>query len=163
VEDARATVHEVADEYRFSTKRMRVNRTAGKSRSTGRDRRDFVTQLTEQCFQFVAAAVYVPDDVERAVFVALVVVKRHALDRRGFHFLRTLQYENVPEALFGKTPHGPAQLRMLLANHVRAKCTFVSQSIALMADLFGHVQHHGDREAMVLSGEGNERPASFRL
>src|SRR5262249_47865539 len=77
LEDTRSTVHEVAHEHRLSAQRVCVNRTTGKSRSTWRGRREFVTQLTEQCFQFVAAAVYVPDDVEGAVFVALVVIKRH--------------------------------------------------------------------------------------
>jgi hypothetical protein len=162
-ENARATVHEVADEHRLSAQRMRVHRAAGKCRAIRRGPRDFVTQLTEQRFQFLAAAVNVPDDVEGTVLMALVVVERHSFDVCRLHFLWAFQHEDVPEALFGESTEGPAQLRMLLANYMRAKCTFISQPIALVADLFRHVQHDSDRKAMVLPGEGDERLASFRL
>lgn len=38
-----------------------------------------IAQLPQEFFEFIAAAVNVADDVEWAVLVALVVVKRHAL------------------------------------------------------------------------------------
>jgi hypothetical protein len=163
VEDAWPTVHEVADEDRFPAQRMRIHRAAGQSGSTRRDRRDFVTQLTQQGLQFVAAAVNVSDDVDGAVLVAFVVVERHALDPCGFHFLWALQHEDVPKALFGQTTQGPAQLGLLLANHVAAEVALVTEPIPLLTDLLGQVQHDGDRKAVVLPGEGDERLARFRL
>ena len=64
---------------------------AGRRLDGGRDR---VTQLPQQSFQFVAAAVDVADDVERAVLVAFVVLQRHPLDRGGFDLLGGLQHED---------------------------------------------------------------------
>src|SRR5262245_21424352 len=45
VKDARATIHEVADEYRFSSHRMGVHRATCENRRTGDNRFDLISQL----------------------------------------------------------------------------------------------------------------------
>src|SRR5262245_47919147 len=104
IEDVRATVHEVADEHRLPAQRMRIDwPTTERPQPSRYSGRDLVTQLTQKSYQFITAAMKIPNDVEGAVVVALVVVERYALNRCGFDFLRVLQHEDVPEALFGKS------------------------------------------------------------
>src|SRR5207244_13109682 len=110
VEDPWAAINEVADENRSPTQRMPIDRPTDERRSTRREGRGLVTQPAQQGFPLIAAAVDIADDVERPVFMALVAVERHALDRGGCHFLRTLQDEGVPEALPAKAAQGAAQL-----------------------------------------------------
>ena len=43
-----------------------------------------IAEFLEQCFEFVATAVNVPDDIEWTVFIPLVVKQRHSLDCRCF-------------------------------------------------------------------------------
>jgi hypothetical protein len=105
----------------------------------------------------------IADNVEGTVLVAFVVVQWHSLDRGGIDLFGALQHEDVPEALFGEAPQRPPQLGLLLADHVEAEATLVAEPIALVADPLGQVQHDGDRKAVVLSGECDERLARFWL
>ncbi len=105
----------------------------------------------------------IADDVERAVLASFVVIQWHMFDGGRFHFLRSFQHEDVAESFFAEAAQGAPQLRVLLADHVRAEVALVTQPIALLTELFRHVQNNGDREAVVLPGEGDERLARFRL
>ena len=69
VEDAGATVHEVADEDRLAALGVGVGRRRRRGTARPGDRHDLVPEPPEQRLQLVAAAVDVADDVERAVLV----------------------------------------------------------------------------------------------
>ena len=81
VENPWATVHQIAEEDDLAALGMPVGAVApGRIVAVRCDR--LVAECLEQCFQFVAAAVQIADDVERPVVVPLVVPERRPLDRR---------------------------------------------------------------------------------
>jgi hypothetical protein len=105
----------------------------------------------------------VADDVEWTMLLPLVVVQRHALHRDGFNFLGRVEHKNVAKALFGKATQIPAQLRLLLANNVRAEVSLVTVPVSLLTNLLRQVEDNRDRQAMILSGKIDEWLASFGL
>ena len=122
-----------------------------------------VAQLLKKCFQLVATAVEISDDVKRPVIVPLVVPKWSPLDCGRLHLLRRVEEENVREALSLQPPHRPSQLRFLLANNMRPEIPILSAMVPLLADLLGQVEHQSDRKAVVFPSELHERLASFGL
>ena len=67
---------------------MLVNGTAGQCGSAGRIYADFVAELPQQFLQLIATAVDIADQVEWAMLVPLIVVKRNALQCYRFDFFR---------------------------------------------------------------------------
>ena len=105
----------------------------------------------------------IADDVERAVLVPLVVPQRHPLDGGRFDLFGALQHEDVAEAFPSEATERPPQLRLLLADDVGAEVAVVREPVALLADRLGQVQHDGDRQAVVLPGQLDQRLAGLGL
>ena len=120
VEDAGAAVHQVAEEDRLAAFGMDEGPVAPE-RIVAVQAGLHVPESREQFLQLVAAAVNIADDVERAVLVSLVVPERHPLDDRRLDLLGRVEHEDVPEALPMEPPERPPQLRLLVADDVRAE------------------------------------------
>ena len=86
----------------------------------------------------------IADDVERPVFVPLVVPKRGPLDDRRLDFLGRVEDEDVREAFPLQSPNGPPQLRLLLPDDVRPEVPVLPPPIPLLADLLGQIEDDGD-------------------
>ena len=120
IEDPGATVHEVAQEHRLATLGMDEGPVTPE-RIVAVQAGLHVAESSEESLQLVAAAVDIADDVERAVLVSLVVPERHALDGRRLDLLGRVEHEDVPEALPLEPPQRPSELRLLVADDVRAE------------------------------------------
>jgi hypothetical protein len=79
----------------------------------------------------------VPDDVEGAVFLPLVVPEWHPLDCGCFDFLGALQHEHMAKPFFSQATEGAAKLRVLLAYDVGAEIPLVPRAVPFLAELFG--------------------------
>ena len=83
VRRARAAINVVSHKDRFAAGR-------GNDCELAVGLRDGISQSREQCLKLIEAPVDVADDVERAVFVLLVVPKRFALDRQRLDLLQAV-------------------------------------------------------------------------
>ena len=106
---------------------------------------------------------HIADDVERPVFVPLVVPKRSPLDRRRFDLLGGIEDEDVREALPLQPPNGSAKLRLLLPDDVRPEVPVFPAAVPLFADLLRQVEDQGHRQAVVFPGKLDERLAGLGL
>ena len=163
VEDAGATVHEVAEEDRLAALGVGVQGAAGRGRPARCDRHGLVPEPPEQRLKLVAAAVDIADDVEGPVLARPVVPERHPLDGRRLHLLGRLHHEDVPEALLAQPPERPPQLRGLVADDVRAEVPVGPVPVPLLADPLGHVEDDRHRQAVVLPGQLDQRLAGLGL
>ena len=163
VEDPRATIHQVAQEDRLAALGMPID-PAAPDRIVFVAARSARSPAAEQGLQFVAAAVHVADDVERAVLVPLVVPQRHPLDRGRLDLLGRFEDEDVAEAfaLAGPASTGAAATRCC-ADDVRPEVAVLPAAVPLLADLLGQVEHDGHRQAVVLPGQRHQRLAGLRL
>ena len=105
----------------------------------------------------------IADDVERAVLVSLVVPQRNSLDDRRLDLLGRVEHEDVPEALSLKPPQRPPELRLLIADDVRAEVPIGSLAVALQAEFLGQVEHNRHRQAVILPGQLHQRLAGLGL
>src|SRR5579875_2136981 len=112
IENARSSIDKIPDEDGLSSKRMMIHKRMKKCPWRYRDH--FVTQLPQERFQFIAAAVNVADDVKRAVLLPFVVPQGHALDRGGINFFRAFQHKHLTEPFASKPPERAAKLSRLL-------------------------------------------------
>ena len=96
----------------------------------------------------------VADDVERAMLAADLSFHNgtRSIDGR-FDFFGAFQHENMAEAFASEPAERPPQLRLLLANDVRAEVAVCRAAVALLTEPFGQIQHDGDRQAVVLPGQ----------
>ena len=69
----------------------------------------------------------------------------------------------MAEAFPLEPPQRPAQLRLLVADDVRAEVPVGSPAVALLAELLGQVEHDGHRQAVVLPGQLHQRLAGLGL
>lgn len=93
----------------------------------------------------------VADDVERAGHVLLVVPKRLPRDRRGLHILRARKDRDVAKALAFERPKSLAKEPDLLRDDVLAEVAVGALAVAFFAQRFGHVEHDGARNHVVLA------------
>ncbi len=106
---------------------------------------------------------HVADYVERTVSVTKVVPQPLAGDRcRGYVSLAG-QHVDPVEALFAQAAKSPAELAVLLPEHVRAEVAVGTGGVARQADLFGQVEHDRHGQHVMLASERDERPARLRL
>src|SRR5205085_957684 len=105
VQNARATIHQVADEDGLAALGVSVGPVAPVGRIAIQCCRP-IAELLEQGFKLVAAAVKVPDDVEGTVFLPLVVPEWYPLDRGRFDLLGAGQHEHVTEAFPSEATQG---------------------------------------------------------
>src|SRR5271165_6953074 len=162
LEDAAATVHEVAQEHRPATFGMDEGPVAPE-RTVAVQAGLHVPEPSEESLQFLAAPVDIADDVERAVLVPLVVPQRNTLDNRRLNLLGRVEHEDVPEALPLKPTQRTSELRLLVADDVRAEVPLGSLAVALQTELLWEVENNCYRQAMVLSGQFHQRFASLGL
>ncbi len=106
---------------------------------------------------------YVADDVKRPMLVAFVVPQRRPLDGRRLDLIGRVEDENVREALALHAAQRPPQLRFLLADDVRPERPVRASAVAVFADPFRQIENEGDRQAVVLAGKRDERPAGLGL
>ncbi len=66
-----------------------------------------IAEAPQQRLQFVAAAVNVANQIERAVFRGLVIPKRNAIHDGAVHLFRRFQHENMAEAFPSETTKRP--------------------------------------------------------
>ena len=93
----------------------------------------------------------------------LVVPERHPLDRGRFDLLGRLQHEDVAEAFLAEAPERPPKLRLLLADDVRAEVPVGPQRGCAPGRPARAGQHDGDRQAVVLPGQLDQRLAGLGL
>ena len=153
VDDARAAVDEVAYEDRLPACWV-CPRTAVVP---------LVSELLQQLFELIAAAVNVADDVEWPCFAFAVVPERLPLDDGGINLLLGLEDVDVPKAFASEASQRTMQLALLIADDVRTEIPVGARPIAVVAHPLGQVENDGDREHMVLAGERDERLASLWL
>ena len=162
MEDAGATVHEVAQEHHPATFGMHEGPVAPEwivAVQAGLH----VAESSEESLQFLAAPVDIADDVEWAVLVPLVVPQRNTLDGRRLNLLGRVEHKDVPEALPLEPPQRPSELRLLVADDVRAEVPVGSLAVALQTELLWEVENNCYRQAMVLPGQLHQRFASLGL
>lgn len=143
--DARAAIHEVAQEHDLAAVAVPKHGTLVSR----------VSELGEERLKFVLAAVHVADHVERAVVELAVVPERLARDFRRVHVLHRLELEDVPEPLALKGAERAVQLLHLLSDDVRAEVAILARLVPLVADPFGDVEHHRNRQDVELAREGD--------
>ena len=105
----------------------------------------------------------VADDVEGTVIVPSVVPQRLAFEGGRLDLLFAGEHEDPVEALSTKPPQRPAQLRLLVAQHVRAELSVRARSVAVGAHPLGHVEDDGHGQDVVLFGQADETASGLDL
>jgi len=122
-----------------------------------------ISQFVQKGGQLVVAAVHVTDNVKRPAVMTAVVPERGALDGRSFDRIGGIEHEYVAEALALQTAERASKLGILLTHHVRTERAVGPLAIAFVAEIVRQTEDDGDRQAVVLPGECNQRRAGFRL
>lgn len=105
----------------------------------------------------------VTDDVEGPVLVTFVVPQWYALEGGRFDLFGARQEVNVPEPLALERLQRTAELTLLLSDNSGAEVAVWAGLIARHTELGRYVQDDGDRDRVVLTGQGNERLARILL
>ncbi len=123
-----------------------------------------VAEPGEQGLQFGAAAVDVPDDVERAGEVAEVVVAALQDHPGVLGLFLGAQHVHLAEALALQSAQGAPQLAAVPLDDVARHGGAVGAGrVACGADLLGEVEDDGDGQDVVLPGELDELLAALGL
>ena len=125
----------------------------GPARPSFRDRLRFIAKFGQQLFQFIAAAVHVADEVERAMLVPAVVPQWRPFDGNGLDFLGRLEHEDVPKALSLESLERTSQLRSLLTDDMSTEIAIRTLAISLLTHVLWQVEDDGNRQGVVLAGE----------
>lgn len=96
INDSRATIHQIPDENGASSFGMAVRDMP--PRIVTIDDRLSIAKCFQQLFQFIAAAVDVADDIERAMLIPPVIPQGDAFDRCRVDLFNAVHDKNVPES-----------------------------------------------------------------
>ena len=159
-QDARgvgSAVHQVADEDRLAvTGRDCVDRAA----ELVADK--CVAELDQQRLELAPATVDVADDVEGAVLVLEVVEELLAHDDGVGDVLLRAQDVDLAEAFLAEVLERAAELVPLAPYDGVAEVPVGPGGVAVQADPLRQVEHDGDRQDVVVTGEGDELPTGLR-
>jgi hypothetical protein len=82
---------------------------------------------------------------------------------RGRTHRGRVEHKDVPEPLPMEPPQRPSELRLLVADDVRAEVPIGSLAVALPAELLGQVENNCHRQAVILPGQLHQWLACFGL
>src|SRR5262245_13652769 len=116
-----------------------------------------VSELLQQRFELIAAAVDIADDVERTVLGLAVVPEWLTREDGGVDFFLRLQHVNVTEAFAAETAQRTVELALLVANNVRPKIAVWPRAIPVVADSLGKIQNNGDGQHVVFARQRDQR------
>lgn len=122
-----------------------------------------ISKFRQQLDEFCVAAVSVADDVERASFRFFVVIERNAFENNGFRFFGRRKNQDVAKAFAIEAAERATKILELVMGDVIAQTAVRADLVAILADSFRHVEDDGDRKAMVLAREFDERLAILGL
>src|SRR5262249_28013471 len=91
-----------------------------------------VSELLEQCLQFVVTTVDVADDVERPVLALPVVPQRLPLKDGRIDFVLRLEHVNVPKSFTSQSPQRAVQLALLIANDMRPEIAVRPRTVSVV-------------------------------
>ena len=114
-----------------------------------------VSQLREQFFEFVAAAVDVADHIERPRLALLVVEDRRAPDLDAVQLFR-IQNMNIAEAFALKPVNAAPQAVHLPFDDVRSKVAVGARGVSPDTNSFRNVQHQRHRNRIELPRDLHE-------
>ena len=98
----------------------------------------------------------VADDVERAVIAAPVVPGPLTLEGGRLDLLDAVEHGDAVEALASQAPERPPELAALVAEDVHAEGAVCTRWRYARCRPFGHVEHDGGGEHVVLLGQADE-------
>ncbi len=125
--------------------------------------RYLITQLCQQCPQFIETAVYIANNIKRAMLIFQITPERLALDLDAIHLIGRGENIEIRETFTPQATQRTPQHTHLSSHHMRPKIAVRPIAIALLAQLFRQVKDDSDRQCMILTGQRQQCSAILHL
>src|SRR5262249_37263517 len=107
------------------------------------------SDLFEKRSELLGAPVQIPENVERTLFVLLVIPETHTADLDLF---RSVEYVHIPESFALQPTESAFEIEDLAADYVWPKIPVRSRRVPFLAYSLGSVHHDRYRKTVTLAG-----------